>query len=126
MGRAPVLSTDDVKGAIDRVKPGIALYAGGMGHKDLNFHNQHMVQRGYPEVAERVQELYLAGRKQEAIDAIPDEYVDEAGLYGSVKRIEERWPAWADSGITGFTVNTDQEEAIELMADLAGTKSRST
>ena len=39
---------------------------------------QHMVQRGYPDVAERVQELYLAGRKQEAIDAIPDEYVDDA------------------------------------------------
>ena len=43
-------------------------------------HNQHMRDRGYPEVAERVQELYLAGRKQEAIDAIPDEYVDEVPL----------------------------------------------
>ena len=125
MGGGPVYITDDVKGALDRVKPGIALYTGGMGHKDLNFHNQHMVQRGYPEVAERVQELYLAGRKQEAIDAIPDEYVDEAGLYGSVKRIEERWEAWADSGITGFRVQTDQEEAVELMADLAGTRSAS-
>ncbi len=122
-GGGPVYITDDVKAALDRVKPGIALYTGGMGHKDLNFHNQHMVQRGYPEVAERVQELFLAGRKQEAADAIPDEYVDEAGLYGSVKRIEERWPAWADSGITGFRVQTDQEEAVELMADLAGTRS---
>ena len=67
-----------------------------------------------------MQELYLAGRKQEAIDAIPDEYVDEAGLYGSIKRIEQRWPAWADSGLTGFTVVTNQEEAIQLMADLTG------
>ena len=108
--------------ALDAVKPGIALYVGGMGHKDLNFHNQHMVQRGYPDVAERVQELYLAGRKQEAIAAIPDEYVDDAGLYGSVERIEKRWEAWADSGITGFTVNTHQEEAVELMADIAGTR----
>ncbi|MEM9042701.1 MAG: LLM class F420-dependent oxidoreductase [Actinomycetota bacterium] len=121
----PVFITDDVKAALDRVKPGIALYTGGMGHKDLNFHNQHMVQRGYPDVAERVQELFLAGRKQEAADAIPDEYVDDAGLYGSVKRIEERWEAWADSGITGFKVQTDQEEALELMADLAGTRSAS-
>lgn len=104
------------------MKPGIALYTGGMGHQDLNFHNQHMIQRGYPNVAERVQELFLAGRKQEAADAIPDEYVDDAGLYGSVKRIEERWAAWADSGITGFKVQTDQEEALELMADLAGTR----
>jgi hypothetical protein len=112
--------TSDVGSALAAVKPSIALYAGGMGHKSVNFHNEHMKQRGYPEVAERVQELYLAGRKQEAIDAIPDEYVDEAGLYGSVKRIEERWGAWADSGITGFTVVTDSEEAIQLMADLTG------
>ena len=103
------------------VKPGIALYASGMGHKDLNFHNQHMVQRGYGDVAERVQELYLAGRKQEAIDAIPDEYVDEAGLYGSIKRIEERWVAWADSGITGFKIANPTEESVQLMADLVGT-----
>ena len=118
-----VIITDDVKAALDESKPGIALYVGGMGHKDLNFHNEHMVQRGYPDVAERVQELYLAGRKQEAIAAIPDEYVDDAGLYGSVERIEKRWEAWADSGITGFTVNTHQEEAVELMADIAGTRS---
>ena len=91
-----------------------------MGHKTVNFHNQHMRLRGYPEAAERIQELYLAGRKQEAIAAVPDEYVDEAGLYGSVKRIEERYVAWADSGVTGLTVNTDQEEAVQLMADLAG------
>ena len=117
-----VIITDDVKAALAESKPGIALYVGGMGHKDLNFHNEHMVQRGYPDVAEKVQELYLAGRKQEAIAAIPDEYVDDAGLYGSVDRIEKRWGAWADSGITGFTVNTHQEEAVELMADLAGTR----
>lgn len=117
-----VIITDDVKAALAESKPGIALYVGGMGHKDLNFHNEHMVQRGYPDVAEKVQELYLAGRKQEAIAAIPDEYVDDAGLYGSVERIEQRWEAWADSGITGFTVNTHQEEAVELMADIAGTR----
>ncbi len=121
MGRGPVIITDDVAGALARVKPGIALYVGGMGHKDLNFHNDHMRQRGYPDVAERVQELYLGGRKQEAIDAIPDEYVDEAGLYGSIKRIEKRWEAWADSGINGFTVTTPNEESIQLMADIVGT-----
>ena len=121
-GRGPVVLTDDVGAALAAAKPSIALYAGGMGHKDVNFHNEHMRQRGYPEVAERVQELYLAGRKQEAIDTIPDEYVDEAGLYGSIQRIERRWEAWADSGITGFTVVTDQEEAVQLMADIAGTR----
>jgi F420-dependent oxidoreductase-like protein len=122
MGRGAVVITDDVGAALAKAKPTIALYAGGMGHRSVNFHNEHMKQRGYPEVAERVQELYLAGRKQEAIDAIPDEYVDDAGLYGPVERIEKRWPAWADSGITSFCLTTQQPEAIELMADLAGTR----
>jgi len=118
LGGGPVTITDDVGSALAAVKPGIALYVGGMGHKNLNFHNQHMVQRGYPDVAERVQELYLAGHKQEAVDAIPDEYVDEAGLYGSIKRIEQRWKPWAESGITGFRISNPTEESIQLMADV--------
>ncbi|HUG88150.1 MAG TPA: LLM class flavin-dependent oxidoreductase, partial [Actinomycetota bacterium] len=118
-GRAPVLITDDVGSALARQKPQIALYAGGMGHRDLNFHNEHMVARGYPEVAARVQELFLAGRKDEAAAAIPDEYVDEASLIGTPERIARRYEAWASSGITGLVVATDQDEAVELMADLA-------
>jgi F420-dependent oxidoreductase-like protein len=117
--QVPMRITDDVQAALDRAKPGIALYVGGMGHQSVNFHNEHMRLRGYPEAAERIQELYLAGRKQEAIAAVPDEYVDEAGLYGSTDRIEQRWAAWADSGITGLTIVTDQDAALVLAADLA-------
>ena len=51
-------------------------------------------------------------------EAAADEYVDERGLYGSPERIEKQWTAWEDSGITGFTVSTDQEEALRLMARL--------
>src|SRR5262245_17198075 len=72
-----VIITDDVRGALARIKPNIALYVGGMGHKNINFHNQMMVRRGYAEAAARIQELYLSGRKQEAADAVPDEFVDD-------------------------------------------------
>jgi F420-dependent oxidoreductase-like protein len=119
-GRAAVVITDDISAALAASKPNVALYAGGMGHRDVNFHNDHMRARGYPEVADRVQELYLAGRKQEAIDAIPDEYIDEAGLYGSPDRIRQRYQAWAESGITGLVIETRSDEAVELMADIAG------
>jgi hypothetical protein len=68
-----------------------------------------------------VQELYLAGQKAEAAAAIPDEYVDEAGLYGSPDRISRRFLQWADSGLTGISINTSQDEAVRLLADLAGT-----
>ncbi|HZU76495.1 MAG TPA: LLM class F420-dependent oxidoreductase [Dehalococcoidia bacterium] len=114
-----VFITDDVKSALQRLKPNIALYVGGMGHQDKNFHNDMMVRRGYGDAAKRIQELYLAGRKKEAEEAVPDEYVDEGALIGPEERIVTRYKAWADSGATGLTVNTTQPEALELMADLA-------
>lgn len=119
-GGGRVVITDDIAAALRQSKPQIALYVGGMGHPDMNFHNIQMRQRGYPEAAERIQELFLAGRKEEAIEAVPDEFVDDGGLYGSPERIATRWKSWEDSGITGFTVSTDQDEALHLMSRLAG------
>ena len=78
-----------------------------------------MIARGYGETAERIQELYLACRKAEALEEIPDEYCDEGSLVGSKERIKERFKVWADSGITGLTVNTKETEALELMAKIA-------
>ena len=110
--------TDDVQKALDRVKPGIALYVGGMGHKSKNFHNEMMIRRGYPEEAARIQELYLAKRKDEAIAAVPDEFVDEGALIGPPERIKKRFRDWEDSGLTGLTISGN-EEALRLMAECA-------
>lgn len=118
-GMATVRITDDVGKALAVQKAWYALYVGGMGHSTMNFHNQHMRQMGYEDAAEQIQALYLAGRKDEAEAAVPDEYVDQRCLVGTPERIRERYAAWADSGLTGLTVVTDQPEAIELMADLA-------
>jgi F420-dependent oxidoreductase-like protein len=119
---APVLLTDDVRGALATLKPRVALYVGGMGHRTKNFHKAMMVERGYADAAERIQELYLAGRKEEAVAAVPDEFVDESALVGPVARVRERYQAFADSGITGLSIATTQPEAMELMADLAGAR----
>ena len=115
-----VAITDDVKGALARMKPRVALYAGGMGHRDKNFHKEMMIRRGFVEAAQRIQELYLAKKKAEAEAAVPDEFCDEMALVGPAGRIRERYRAWADSGITGLTLVTEQPEAMELMASLAG------
>ena len=120
----PVLITDDVRGAIDAAKPNAALYVGGMGHKTLNFHKHMMVERGFGEAAERIQELYLAKRKDEAAAAVRDEFIDEAALYGPKERIRRRYRDWVDAGFTGLTVGTDQEEAVRFMAELAGLNRR--
>ena len=106
-------------GALRQLKHGVALYVGGMGHSSMNFHKEQMIKRGYGEAAERIQELYLAGRKGEALEQVPDDFVDETALVGPSARIRERFVAWRDSGITGLTVGSDQPEALELMAEIA-------
>jgi alkanesulfonate monooxygenase SsuD/methylene tetrahydromethanopterin reductase-like flavin-dependent oxidoreductase (luciferase family) len=113
--------TNDVKAALDAQKPFTALYVGGMGAKTKNFHKEMMKRRGYPEAAERIQELFLAGRRDEAIAAVPDEYVDQAALIGPPGRIRERFQAWRDLGVDGLTLHTEQDEALELIAKLAST-----
>lgn len=109
----------DVSAALARLKPEVALYVGGMGHRDKNFHKDIMVRRGFGDAADRVQELYLAGHKEEATAAVPDEWVDLKSLVGPAARIQQRYRAWEDSGATGLTVRSRQLEAIEIMAKAA-------
>jgi F420-dependent oxidoreductase-like protein len=116
--------TDDVGQALARMKPGIALYVGGMGHRDKNFHNDMMVRRGYPEAAEKIQELYLAGRKREATLAVPDDYCDESALVGPAQRIRDRYKDWESSGATGLILSSLRPEGMELMAELSGSRDR--
>lgn len=116
--------TDDVQGAIDAAKPNAALYVGGMGHKSLNFHKHMMVERGFGDAADRIQELYLAKRKDEAAAAVPDEFIDQAALLGPKPRIRKRYRDWVDAGFTGLTVGTRQEDAVRFMAELAGLNRR--
>lgn len=124
-GGVSITITDDVKGALQAGKPFVALYVGGMGHPDLNFHKKRMTREGWGEAANRIQELFQAGRRAEAIEAVPDEYIDEGGLFGDVDRIKKRWRAlWEDMPYTGITVRSQQEEAYDLMADLVGTRDR--
>ena len=109
----------DVQAALDRQKPDVALYVGGMGHKDKNFHKDLMVRRGFGDAAERIQELFLAGHKAEATAAVPDEWVDQKSLVGPPARIKQRYRAWEDSGATGLVVWASQDEAVEVMAQAA-------
>jgi hypothetical protein len=77
-----------------------------------------MVRRGYGDAAKTIQELYLAHRKGEAIEAVPDEFCDDGALVGPPARIRERYKAWADTIATGLTINGD-DDAMELMAEIA-------
>jgi F420-dependent oxidoreductase-like protein len=119
-GSVSVKVTNDVKKAIDAAKPHVALYVGGMGAKDKNFHKDAMIRRGFPEAAERIQELFMAGRKDEAAAAVPDDYIDDEGLMGPPDRIRERWGRWRDSGLTILSISTPNDEAVEVIGSLIG------
>ena len=122
-GGVSVEITDDLESAFAAAKPFVALYVGGMGHPKLNFHRKRMHREGWGEAADRIFELFQAGHREEAIAAVPDEYIDEGGLYGPVERIRERWRSeWEGVPYTGVTVRTRQDEAYELMADLVGSR----
>jgi F420-dependent oxidoreductase-like protein len=86
---------DDVERAAARLKPVIALYAGGMGAKEANFHNDVFVRMGWGEACAEIQELYLSGRAEQAAQAVPTEMVEDVALIGPVDKICEdivnRW-----------------------------------
>lgn len=117
-----VVITRDVRRVFDAMRPRTAMYVGGMGHPEMNFHNQSMARVGFPEAAARIQELWVAGRRDEAVAAVPDDYLDTGGLFGDRARIAARYAEWEGSGATTLVVRTEQREALELMAELAGTR----
>jgi len=118
-GNVLIRFTDDVRVALDELKPHFALYVGGMGAQDVNFHKDAMVDHGFGAAADRIQELYLAGRKAEAAAAVPDEYIDAQGLFGPFARIKERWPRWRDCGMTLLRIGDLSFEEMSQMAALA-------
>jgi alkanesulfonate monooxygenase SsuD/methylene tetrahydromethanopterin reductase-like flavin-dependent oxidoreductase (luciferase family) len=122
MGNVSIEITDDVKAAIDSKKPLTGMYVGGMGSESKNFHKDAMARRGFSEAAARIQELWLAGRKDEAIAAVPDDYIDAGALFGSADRVRSRWAEVIPAGVTGLTVRTDTDEGLEIAAEMAGTR----
>jgi F420-dependent oxidoreductase-like protein len=117
-----VTITDDVKGVLDAMRPLTAMYVGGMGSESHNYHRDAMARRGFPEAADRIGELWRAGRKEEAQAAVPEEYLEQSALAGTPDRIRRRWEEGQLPGVTGVIVGAHQPEALELMADLAGTR----
>ena len=118
-GSVGIHINSDVKAALAALKPMIALYVGGMGAKQMNFHKDNMVNRGFGDAANRIQELFLAKRKDEAVAAVPDEFVDQGALIGPPERIRERWKPWADCGLSHIKILNANDEAMELMARIA-------
>jgi len=109
--------TDDLDAGRLQMKPFIALYIGGMGAKGRNFYNNLACMYGYEEEAERIQDLYLAGKKMEATLAVPDALVDEVCLVGSSDQIKDRLDAWKEAGVSTLNVATSDINTLRTIAE---------
>ena len=110
--------TDDIDQGLLPVKHMLALYVGGMGAKDRNFHKELIGRMGFEEDAEKIQELYLAGKKQEAAMAVPDALADEISLVGPVDKIRDRLQAWDETPVTSINVSARSTAELETLAKL--------
>ncbi|MCW5882530.1 MAG: LLM class F420-dependent oxidoreductase [Anaerolineae bacterium] len=114
----PVVMGSDVAGCRMWVKPMLALYIGGMGARGKNFYNELARRYGYDEAADRIQDLYLAGRRDEAIAAVPDELVDDVALCGPRERIAERIGLWRNAGVNTMILGVIDPATLRTMAEL--------
>jgi len=112
-----VVLGDDAAACLNFIKPMLALYIGGMGARGKNFYNELACRYGYEAAAKKIQDLYLDGKKSEAIAAVPDELADEISLCGSKERIRDRVGAWKESGITTMILALQQVEAMRVVAE---------
>jgi F420-dependent oxidoreductase-like protein len=111
-----VVVNNDLKAARESLKPGIALYVGGMGARGKNFYTDHVSRQGWADDAHKIQDLFLGGKRQEAVAAVPDALVDELSLVGSKERIRERAAAWKASKATMLLLGGDSN-AIKVAAE---------
>lgn len=95
----------DLQKCRDSLKPELALYIGGMGARSKNFYNDYVRRLGYEAEAAKIQDAFLAGRKDEALAAVPDKLIDETALVGPPDRIKDRLQAWKQ-GAAGNKIGT--------------------
>jgi F420-dependent oxidoreductase-like protein len=100
-----VMVSDDLDAARDAMRQYIALYVGGMGSRKQNFYNALVRRYGFEAAADRVQELYLEGRKDEAAAALPGELIDAVALVGPAARVRDQLDVYRSAGVGTLIVS---------------------
>ena len=116
-----VVMGDDVEQCRTPVKRNMALYIGGMGARDKNFYNDYAKRLGFEAAAVKIQDLYLSGRRDEAMAAVPAELIDACHLVGPADRIRDRLQRWREAGkrghVSSMLLGCQQPEALALVAE---------
>ncbi|MFM9378036.1 LLM class F420-dependent oxidoreductase [Gordonia sp. VNK21] len=115
---AQIVLTDDPAAAYTAVKPFLALYMGGMGSEDTNFHAEVYRRMGHADLVDEVTALFRAGRKDEAAQIIPDTVVDDAAIIGDEAHVRAEIARWEAAGVTTMLVSPGSVAEIERLASL--------
>jgi F420-dependent oxidoreductase-like protein len=114
-----VIPGDDLDACRAPLKASLALYIGGMGAKNKNFYNEYIRRIGHEADAIKIQELFLSGKKKEAIAAVPDALVDKLHMVGSKERIRDRLQVWKASPVGTLIIGATSIDQVRLIAELA-------
>ena len=114
----PVTITDDIEAGLMGMKATLGFYIGGMGAKKRNFHKELMARMGFESEAQKIQDLFMEGKRNEAVAAVPNEFADEITLTGPIERIKERLEAWKESPVTTLLLPGNNTEAMRTLAEL--------
>ncbi|MEB3069681.1 LLM class F420-dependent oxidoreductase [[Mycobacterium] vasticus] len=118
---AQVVITDDRAAAFAGIKPHLALYMGGMGSEDTNFHAEVYRRMGYSEVVDDVTKLFRSGQqdgKEQAAKIIPDELVDDAVIVGDIDYVRSQIKVWEAAGVTMMVVTARDTAQVQQLASL--------
>jgi alkanesulfonate monooxygenase SsuD/methylene tetrahydromethanopterin reductase-like flavin-dependent oxidoreductase (luciferase family) len=118
---APIVNvyvSEDLDRARDLMRPGLALYVGGMGSRDQNFYNRLVQRYGFEAQARQIQDLYLSGRYQKAAAAVPVELIDLVSLCGPRDLVRERMKAYREAGVGSLLIAPLAFKAEELVEQL--------
>jgi F420-dependent oxidoreductase-like protein len=113
-----VSGAEEKAAVINGMKPVVALYMGGMGAKDQNFHKQVFERMGHAALADEVQQLYLEGEKERAVALIPDELVDDMHIIGTAPEVKERAAQWAETGVTTLLLSCRDAAEVRTIAEV--------
>ncbi len=112
---AQVIITDDPDAALAYLRPVMALYIGGMGAEELNFHAQVYRRMGYGEQVDEITRLFRSGRKDEAAAAVPDELIHDTMIIGNESHVREQLKVWEQAGVTMLLVGVRDLEQMEKL-----------
>lgn len=113
-----VVIGENVKPALDLMRPTYALYVGGMGARGKNFYNDLARRYGFEAEAEQIQDLYLGGNKRDAEALVPLEWLEAGNLVGPVGHVKERLAAFAEAGVTDLMIQPGGPDPLATIRQL--------